>query len=111
MVSTIVLNPLLPTRTIYQYPSPTWIENVAVRSNGQLLLSFVTTPELHLLDPSTSPPTSTLVHRFSEVLALTGIIEVSPDKFYIAGGNFNLSTFDTAAGSYVVFELDLPPPR
>jgi hypothetical protein len=90
---------------VYQFPKPTWIENLAVRSNGQLLVTLLTTPELYLIDPATSTPT--LIHKFPGVLGLTGIIEVEPDVFYVAGGNFNLSTFNNEAGSYKIWEVNM----
>jgi len=101
------LNPPLPTKLIHQFPLPTWIENLAVRSNGQLLLTLLTTPDLYLLDPSTSPPTSTLVHKFPDVLALTGIIELGKDIFYICTGNFNVAAYKNEQGSYSVWEVDM----
>ncbi|KAK0123748.1 hypothetical protein ONS95_008755 [Cadophora gregata] len=87
------LNPLLPTKTIHQFPLPTWIENLAIRSNGTMLVTLLTTPELYLIDPQKpSPSNATLIAKLPDVLGLTGIIEVQPDIFHIAGGNFSLSS-------------------
>lgn len=105
MANTAVLNPPLPSRVVYQFPKPTWIENIAVRSNGQLLVTLLTTPELYLVDPKTSD--AKLVYKFEEISSLTGIIEIQDDVFYVAGGNFNLQTFANEAGSYHVWEVDL----
>ncbi|PVH74617.1 hypothetical protein DL98DRAFT_467684 [Cadophora sp. DSE1049] len=96
----------LPTTTIYQFSLPTWIENLAIRSNGNILVTLLTTPELYLIDPK-NPTNSILIAKFSEILGLTGIIEVQPDIFYIAGGNFNLSTFANESGSYKIWEVDM----
>ncbi|KAH6723665.1 hypothetical protein DL95DRAFT_447912 [Leptodontidium sp. 2 PMI_412] len=100
------LDPLLSTTLIHQFPLPTWIENLAIRSNGTILATLLTTPELYLIDPK-APPSATLVANFPEVSGLTGIIEVQPDIFYIAGGNFNLATFANEAGSYWIWEVDM----
>jgi hypothetical protein len=96
----------LPIRTLHQFPKPTWIENLAIRPNGQLLLTILTSPDLYLLDPS-QPSQPILIHSFSGYLALLGITEVENDVFYIGAGNFNLSTFDPGAGSYAVWEVDM----
>jgi hypothetical protein len=105
MAGPAILDPQLPSKVLYQFPVPTWIENLAVRSNGDLLLTLLTTPELYLLSPS-DPKDAVLVHKFDEVSVLTGIIEVKEDVFYVAGGNFSLSTFSTEEGSYFVWEVD-----
>ena len=102
-----LLNPPLTTKLIHQFPLPTWIENLAIRSNGQLLVTLLTTPDLYLIDPTTSPATATLVHKFPDVLALTGIIELGADIFYICTGNFNVSSYQNEAGSYSVWEVDV----
>jgi hypothetical protein len=38
---------------------------------------------------------------------MAGIIEVEHDKFYVAGGNFDLSTFVNQAGSCKLWEVDM----
>jgi hypothetical protein len=38
---------------------------------------------------------------------MAGIIEVEHDKFYVAGGNFDLSTFANQTGSYKLWEIDM----
>jgi len=100
------LNPPLATHVVHQFPLPTWIENLAIRSNGQILLTILTKPELYLVDPA-HPDKAVLVHTFSEVRILSGIVEVKDDVFYVAGGNVNLETFTSEHGSYKVWEVDL----
>ena len=100
------LDPLLTTHVVYQFPLPTWIENLAVRSNGQILLTILTKPELYLLDPA-NPEKVTLVHTFSEVGILSGIVEVEDDVFYVAGGNYSLETFKGEHSSGRIWEVDM----
>jgi hypothetical protein len=100
------LDPLLPTHVVHQFPLPTWIENLAVRSNGQILLTILTKPELYLIDPA-KPDEAILVHTFSEVGILSGITEVKDDVFYVSGGNFSLQTFQSEHGTYRVWEVDM----
>lgn len=99
------LEPPLPTRVLHQFPKPSWIENLAVRSNGQLLVTLMSVPELWLVDPKSSE--AKLVHKFDEVLGLAGIIEGKEDIFYVGGGNIDLQTYANEAGSFRVWEVDL----
>ncbi|KAN0098155.1 hypothetical protein V8E51_013818 [Hyaloscypha variabilis] len=105
MAAPQILDPELPSKVLHQFPIPTWIENLAVRSNGDLLVTLLTTPELYLLKPSDPKPV--LVHKFDEVLASTGIIELKEDVFYVGGGNFSIQPWNTGADTYAVFEVDL----
>lgn len=94
------------TRTIYQFPNNTYVENLAVRSNGQILVNILTSPEVWLIDPE-FPERAVLVHEFSSVLGLSAIVEYQPDVFAIAGGNVTLSTGETVVGSWSIWSLDL----
>lgn len=38
-------------RLLHEYPAGTWIENIAVRPSGELLLTLLNTPHLDQLDP------------------------------------------------------------
>lgn len=77
---------------IYQFPNGTWVENIAVRYNGNLLVTLVNVPELwEISDPSSSLEqhqqnitTATLIHSFYGVEYLTGITEMEPDVFIVA---------------------------
>jgi len=98
---------------IHQFPNPTWVENIAVRKNGQLLLTTITGPDLYLVDPSTPAlgptfsKTATLVHSFPPELSVLGITELQPDQFYVIVGNFSLSPVDLGLGTYSVWSVDL----
>lgn len=78
--------------TVYQYPLGTWVENIAVRQNGNLLVTFTQpSAEIHELSPFHPPQTTdsdaTLVHNFSNHSQLTGIAEFHPDVFAVIGDN------------------------
>ncbi|KAL1639091.1 hypothetical protein SLS58_008293 [Diplodia intermedia] len=111
-------------RTVYQFANAaTWIENIAVRSNGNLLVT-VLAPAADLYEivlsnhppssPSPSPSNTTtttttttaearLVHRFAAYEGLTGIAETAPDVFAVLAGNYS-----TAGGtaSWSLWEAD-----
>ena len=93
---------------VIQYPLPTWLENIAVRSNGNLLATTLSVtppnpPELLLIDPSANPPTSKVISAFdgTNVTGLLGIVEIEHDVFAFVGGNISTT------GAYAVYKADL----
>jgi len=86
---------------IAQFAFGTWVENIAVRSNGKILVTMTTPPEIWEIDPSMplKSNSSKLVHHFDGVEQATGIAEVGPDVFMVVGGNsiwrVNLNKNDT----------------
>ncbi|KAL9118931.1 MAG: hypothetical protein Q9187_004513 [Circinaria calcarea] len=116
-LSSPLLSPLpLTTTTIHQFPLATWAENLAVRSNGQILTTLLSAPELYQIDPfSSAPDAAVLVHRFPNASGLLGIAEGQPDVFYVIAGSFSLRTFITTPSSYAVWKVDVrdfsPPAR
>ncbi|KAL6821381.1 hypothetical protein V8C40DRAFT_250210 [Trichoderma camerunense] len=90
-------------RLIHQFPNGTTVENMAVRSNGNLLVTLTSTPELYEIDPF-NPKSPKLIHHFSGNLALLGITEVSPDVFTLNAGNFSAET-GLSPGSWSVWQV------
>lgn len=41
----------LPTRDIVRFPNETWLENLAVRKNSQILVTLHSAPEIYQIDP------------------------------------------------------------
>lgn len=94
-------------RTIYEFPNETWIENIAVRSNGNLLLNLLSTPSLYELNPlHPDPGSAKLLHTFPLTTGLAGIAEIQPDVFAVLAGNWSLETFSTTPGSWSVWKVD-----
>lgn len=93
-------------RTLYQFPEGTWVENLAVRANGQLLLTLLNLPELYQLDPFAANATPELVHNFTTTTGLSGIAEIAPDVFGVAAGNYSLTTGEAFQGSWSVWSVD-----
>ncbi|KAF2113496.1 hypothetical protein BDV96DRAFT_495882 [Lophiotrema nucula] len=93
------------TRLLYQFPNGTWVENIAVRRNNQLLLTLLTTPDLYALDPLTPDPQHKLIHTFSNATAVFGIAEYAPDIFAVAVGNYSSSSGVTE-GSFAMYRVD-----
>ncbi|KAL7818345.1 hypothetical protein V8C26DRAFT_397392 [Trichoderma gracile] len=100
--------PLRPVSTLFEFPNPSYIENLAVRSNGQILISDLSTPQLTLFDPSPlGPKTPVLVHNFTESFGLAGIAEYQPDVFAVITGNYSFTSGLSSAGTWVVWSVDL----
>lgn len=73
---------------IYQFPNGTFVENIAVRSNGNLLVTLVNVPELWEINPSL--PTASRanrIHAFNGSTMATGIAEVRSDVFSVSSGS------------------------
>ncbi|KAF1986939.1 hypothetical protein K402DRAFT_59449 [Aulographum hederae CBS 113979] len=92
--------------TITQFPLGTWIENIAVRRNGNLLLTLLNTPEL-LETPPYPGSTPTLIHSFPDTDGLLGIAETSPDTFAIISGDFEGSITGAVPGTFKIWSVKL----
>jgi sugar lactone lactonase YvrE len=88
----------LPVTTIQAFPVNTFIENIAVRRTGQLLLTVHNKGELIQLDPNSEAAPS-LVHVFPA--GVLGIVEVQDDIFYISCGTIG------EKGSWAVYKVDM----
>lgn len=90
----------LAVRNITQFPNPTFVENIAIRSNGQALVTLLSTPELFLVDPDHGDPQ--LIHQFPCATGLLGIAEIEDDVFAVVAGNVSLATFQGTQGVYSI---------
>jgi hypothetical protein len=96
----------LSSHLVHEFPNPTWVENIAVKATGQLLLTLASSPDVYYLDPA-SPATPSLVQSFPQYAGTLGITEVKPDYFYVLTSNFSLATFSLGIGSNSVYSIDL----
>lgn len=72
---------------LWNFTSYIDIENSVLRSNGHLLFTTLTNPQLYTIDPSAAEPKAEVVAWLpGGVTALTGIAEVADDKFAVTGG-------------------------
>ncbi|KAJ9655171.1 hypothetical protein H2201_008868 [Coniosporium apollinis] len=93
--------------TVYQFPNPTWLENLAVRSNGEILVTVINPADLYKVDVRRTPATATLLYSFTGLNTTTGITEVTPDVFAVVVGNYSLATGTVTPRSFSVWEVDL----
>lgn len=98
--------PLDAVKTVIQFPNNTFVENIAARSNGQILATTLTSPELVIADPE-QPGISAVVHSFANFSALTGIVEYKPDVFAVTAGGYKFETSDLGRGTWTLFSVDM----
>ncbi|PGG99672.1 hypothetical protein AJ79_08446 [Helicocarpus griseus UAMH5409] len=90
--------------TIYQFPNQ--LENIAVRPNGNLLISYITAPELYEINPSANVGRPSIAHTFPNGHSVFGIQEISPDVFAVATGIIDQLTLQ-AEREYTVWRVDM----
>lgn len=93
-------------RYAYVFERGSWIESIAARPNGQLLITRLDIPELWLVECTRRDIVPVLLYRFSNVQALTGVVEIAPDVFAVSAGNYTLGSGPTP-GSWSVWRVDL----
>lgn len=87
---------------VHQFPNETWIENLAVRQNGQILVTLIAppAPQLYQVDPFQTSAPAVLIDTVPGVTGLLGIAEIEQDVWYFLAGNFSVATFSTTPGTY-----------
>lgn len=98
------------TELIYQASNGTWFENLAVRRDGSILVTTLTSPTLYLIQPSAERPDPIQIHGFDGYETLTGITEEAdvPDSFIVAACNFSIATFALAPNSSGLWRVRYP---
>ncbi|KAH6614994.1 hypothetical protein C7974DRAFT_436941 [Boeremia exigua] len=96
-----------PARTVYQWENGTWAENIAVRSNGDLLVTLMDRPELYSIKPDTSAAKlAANLDEQTNAIGLLGITEMAHDVFVIVAGNFSVARRESDPASFSVWEID-----
>ncbi|KAL8742143.1 MAG: hypothetical protein Q9190_005326 [Brigantiaea leucoxantha] len=98
--------PLLPIHVTWEFPLGTWVENIAIRNDGDALVTILSSPEVYLV-PTRPPHRPTLVATIPDALGLVGIAEIGIDVFYVGAGNFSTTTLTTTPGTYSIWKVDL----
>lgn len=93
--------------TVFQFANGTWLENIAVRSNGNLLVTLIDRPELYQIDPFHNIATLvTNLEDEADALSLLGITEMAPDVFVFIAGNFSIARAASDPASYSIWQVD-----
>ena len=98
---------LLPTQQIYQFPNGTFVENLAVRPDGSIIVTLATSPEIYLIQPNMNNPNPKLLHRFEGSTSTLGIAEVAPDSFVVGLSNVS-GPGQTVPGSSQLWSVTFP---
>jgi len=95
-----------PTRVVFQFPNVgSWLENIAIRPSGNILITRLDVPELWEVDPKTGSGFSIATFP-APLTSLSGVTEVTPDVFAVGTGVYKLGE-GTVPGTYEVHLLDL----
>lgn len=95
---------------VYQFSNnKSFIDNIAFRPDGTLLLTRVDVTEIWSIDVQTG--TGSLVYDFSrestKISSCFGIFtEIDHDVFTVVAGDFDVNNFSPTPGSFSVWELD-----
>lgn len=90
---------LLNVEIVHAFSPNYFVENIAVRSSGGILVTVHNRNELIYIDPSQAKQEPIVLHTFSA--APSGIVEVEVDQFYVSVGTIG------QRGSYAVFKVDM----
>ena len=89
--------------TIYEFSQNYFLENIAIRSNGGVLVTVHNRNELVYVDPhyppQPKPAPAAVIYRFEA--GVSGIVEVEHDQFYVSVGEIGKQ------GSYGVYRVDM----
>lgn len=99
---------ILQVKQLYQFLEPTqWVENIAVRPNGHLLLTTYDDARMYTIDPRSDDAVPQVVAQLPNATALTGIAEIATDVFAFAAGVLNISdlTFEHGSGQIAVINF------
>ena len=94
---------------IHAFPPNSSLENLAVRPNNQVIVTFLNEPNLYLVDPA-HPTQATFIHNFAPATALLGITEGALDVFYLAAGTYDAATRTLTNGTFDIWEIDFTSP-
>ena len=96
----------LKVSTVYQFPEKgSWLENVATRSNGDLLVSRSDVSELWSINPTKG--TAVRLYSFPNTTASLGLAEIAPDIFAVVTTIFDHATVTPTPGTSRVWRVDL----
>ncbi|KAK5048251.1 hypothetical protein LTR84_005921 [Exophiala bonariae] len=93
--------------TVHQFPNFTWIENLAIRSTGQIVANDISNGVIYLVDPAEDPAAASILAEFPSGTSLSGIVELRPDVFYAQSVDGNVYNFTFVPGSAKLWEIDL----
>lgn len=100
--------PLPTATTVHRFPNGTWVENLAIRSNGGILVDFGTSPQVAYVDPAAPEgKEAPIIATFpAPATGALGIAELTPDVFYVATSAVGFAG-PTPNGTGQIWEIDM----
>ncbi|KAJ5894873.1 hypothetical protein N7495_006564 [Penicillium taxi] len=100
--------PTVDVHTLYSFGNGTWAENLAIRANGDILVSRLDVPEVLLLDPlGVRDPITIASWDADTYMGCLGISETTTDVFYVITSSFNNESFVRTSGVNSIWEINL----
>jgi hypothetical protein len=93
-----------PVATLWTFPNETWIENLAVRSNGNVLCTSLNRAAIYQVDPFKH--VAETLHQFAGTDGCLGIAETASDVFVVVTANVSLETNTAWPGSAKIWRVD-----
>lgn len=107
LLSLSVVALTFPAKLLYQDPSGLFLENMAVRPSGDILITSVASPTLFSFNPTVRNATLDKVYTFPDCTSLTGVIEYKPDVYAVVASTINITTRRADPGSISVWTFKL----
>ena len=106
-VAALPLNPTNndPVATLWTFPNETWIENIAVRANGNVLCTSLNRAAIYQVDPFRH--VAGTLHQFASTDGCLGIAETASDVFVVVTANVSLETNTAWPGSAKIWRVDV----
>lgn len=110
LAAVVAARPLDPARsnavaTLWTFPNETWIENLAVRGNGNVLCSSLNRAAIYQVDAFRH--VAETLHQFARTDGCLGITETVSDIFIVVTANVSLKTNTAWPGSAKVWRVDV----
>lgn len=94
-------------RLIYEFPAGVFVENIAERPNGKLVLTNFDQGKLYGIDPAARPAVPTVLVQPANITATSGITSIGGDKYSFTGCDNNLAEFRCNPGTIGIYTVDL----
>jgi streptogramin lyase len=106
-MAALALNPANsnPVATLWTFPNETWIENLAVRANGDILCTSLNRNAVYKVNPFDH--IAKTLHQFSSTDGCLGIAETASDFFVVVTANVSLKTNTAWPGSAKIWRVDV----
>ena len=94
-----------PVATLWTFPNETWIENLAVRANGNTLCTSLNRAAIYQVDPFKH--VAETLHQFASTDGCLRIAETSSNVFVVVTANVSLETNTAWPGSAKIWRVDV----